>query len=95
MPGRTPRCSRDCVVVNERGLHARAAALFAGTARRFEADVRVEFSGDRASGRSVVDLLTLAATRGSTLRITAKGADAERAVAELADMVAGGFGEEA
>jgi phosphotransferase system HPr (HPr) family protein len=92
--GETPvLAERWCVVDRDPGLHVRAAAAFARAAGRFDAEVRVEADGTTASGRSVVELISLRAGRGARVRIVAEGPEAERAAAELAELVARGFPE--
>jgi phosphocarrier protein len=78
---------------NPLGLHARAAAKFVHTAGRFAARVRVS-RGDRVmDGKSIMGLLLLAASIGTTLTITADGPDEEDAMTALCDLVARGFDE--
>jgi phosphocarrier protein len=85
---------RTAVVVNQRGLHARAAALVARVAGRFEAEVMVANKEEEVSALSIMGMLMLAATTGTTLRITAAGADAADAADTLARLVENGFEEE-
>ena len=80
-------------IVNERGLHARAAAKFVKLAGQFSAETTVSFQGVVVSALSIMGLLMLAAGPGSTIEIRASGSDAEQAVAALAALVADGFGE--
>jgi phosphocarrier protein len=86
--------SRHVTVVNQLGMHARAAAKFVHLAARFEAQVRVARQGREMDGKSILGLLLLAAARGTTITISASGTDETRAVAELADLVEHGFGED-
>ena len=77
--------------MNSLGLHARAAARFVGLASRFQSHIRVAV-GDRVmDGKSILGLLLLSAARGTTLRISADGPDAEAAVGALEALVARGF----
>jgi phosphocarrier protein len=85
--------TRDVVVPNALGLHARAAARFVQAAGRFAAQIRVTRDGRTVDGKSLMGVLLLAASKGSTLRIEAEGADAGPAVDALAALVASGFGE--
>jgi phosphocarrier protein len=85
--------SQSVAVTNVYGLHARPAAEFVKLASRFEAEIMVSKDGLEVNGKSIMGVLMLAAEKGSTLQIRARGADAERAVAELSMLVAGGFGE--
>ena len=81
------------VVPNELGLHARAAANFVKAAERFESRITVSVPGATVSGKSIMGLLTLQASRGARLTLEAEGADAETAVATLAALIEKGFGE--
>ncbi|HZJ33508.1 MAG TPA: HPr family phosphocarrier protein [Vicinamibacterales bacterium] len=85
--------SRSVTVVNALGLHARAAARFVQLAARFTAQVRVGRDGKVMDGKSIMGILLLAAARGTTITISADGADEQAAVNALADLVATGFGE--
>jgi phosphocarrier protein len=86
--------SRRVTVVNHLGMHARAAARFVHLAARFQAQVRVARDSREMDGKSIMGLLLLAAARGSTLVISADGADEGEAVEALATLVESGFGEE-
>jgi phosphocarrier protein len=81
-------------VVNRAGLHARPAAALVKLAGTFQADVHVEKDGLRVNGKSIMGVLMLAAEKGSTLRFTAAGPDAERALTALTDLVRRGFEED-
>ena len=80
-------------VVNQRGLHARAAAKFVKAAGQFQADIKVGHGGAVVSATSIMGLLMLAATTGAMLEIGATGDDAESALDELEQLVAEGFEE--
>ncbi len=84
---------RTVTICNKRGLHARAAARFVKLAWQFNAEVTVRKNGTKVSGRSIMGLMMLAAGPGTTIELAATGPEAERAVAALADLVAGGFDE--
>ena len=84
---------REVEIVNRAGMHARPAAEFVKTAGRFAADIRVEKDGLEVNGKSIMGVLMLAAERGSRLRLSAKGKDAEDAVNALSDLVRRGFEE--
>ena len=85
--------TREVVVVNPLGLHARAAAKFVRLASQFAATVRVGRGTRELDGKSILGLLLLGAARGSSIVIRTEGADAEAAAAALAALVAEGFGE--
>ncbi len=80
-------------IVNRAGMHARPAAEFVKTAARFSAEIRVEKDGLEVNGKSIMGVLMLAAERGSKLHLSARGKDAEAAVAALSDLVGRGFEE--
>jgi phosphocarrier protein HPr len=86
--------NRTVDVRNNLGLHLRAANKFVTLAQAFDADVRVECDGRRASGKSILDLTTLAAQCGSRLELTADGLDAEAAVHALTALIERRFDEE-
>ena len=86
--------SRRVTVVNQLGMHARAAAKFVHLATRFESRVRVARDGREMDGKSIMGILLLAAARGSTIAISADGADEGAAVDALVALVEGGFGED-
>jgi phosphotransferase system HPr (HPr) family protein len=88
-----PVCVRNVTIRNTQGLHARPADLFVKTAMAFTARVQVIKDNQRVDGRSILDLLTLAAVQGTMLGIEARGADAQEAVAALAELVEQGFHE--
>jgi phosphocarrier protein len=86
--------SLEVTVVNQLGMHARAAAKFVHLATRFEARVKVARDAREMDGKSIMGILLLAAARGSTITISADGADERDAVAALAALVQSGFGED-
>src|SRR3954468_18707471 len=83
----------DVQVVNPHGMHLRPADLFVRTAMKFQSKVSVTFEGQQVDGRSIVELLMLAARKGTTLTIAATGDDCDAALAALADLVRRGFDE--
>jgi phosphocarrier protein HPr len=86
--------SQDVTVVNQLGIHARAAAKFVHLATRFEARVKVARDAREMDGKSIMGILLLAAARGSTITISADGIDERDAVAALTALVQSGFGED-
>ena len=87
--------SREVVVVNQLGMHARAAAKFVHLATRFQSTVLVRRDSRQMDGKSIMGILLLAAGCGSSLTISADGSDEQEAVDALASLVAAGFGEDA
>lgn len=88
-----PAAEVRLVICNPKGLHARASAKFAETAARFDAQITVGRDDACADGASILDLLALAATPGTEIRIRATGSDAEAALRALTSLVEGRFGE--
>jgi phosphocarrier protein len=80
-------------IANARGLHARAAALFAKTAQGFAASVRVRKAELEVDGTSIMDLMMLAAGPGSALEIETDGADQDEALGALTALVEAHFHE--
>jgi phosphocarrier protein HPr len=87
--------SQEVTVVNQLGMHARAAARFVHLATRYEARVRVARDRREMDGKSIMGILLLAAARGSTITISAEGADERDAVDALVALVRSGFGDDA
>lgn len=84
---------RTFEVINELGLHARAAAKLVQTASTFSSKIEAEKRGQRADAKSVMGLLLLCGQRGSSLTFTATGDDAEAALDAIGALVADRFGE--
>lgn len=82
-------------IVNEKGLHARASAKFVEVVEQFDAAAEVTKDGMTVSGDSIMGLLMLAASRGTTIEVRTSGAQAEDLLAALAALVANRFGEDA
>jgi phosphocarrier protein HPr len=80
-------------IVNEKGLHARASAKFVETVERFDARAYVSRDGMEVSGDSIMGLMMLAASRGTSIEVKVEGADAEPLAEALRALVAGRFGE--
>lgn len=92
-----PKASKEIIISNKLGLHARPAMQFVDVANQFSSTVKVYKGGDEpaeADGKSVMQMIILAATEGTPLRIEAEGDDAPAAIEKLAELVGGRFGEE-
>jgi phosphocarrier protein len=85
--------SRSVTIVNQLGMHARAAAKFVQLASKFQARVKVARQGREVDGKSIMGILLLAAARGSTITISTDGVDETEAIDALAALVESGFGE--
>jgi phosphocarrier protein HPr len=86
---------REARIQNQLGLHARAAARFVHAAARYEAQITAGRDGRVMDGKSILGILLLGASRGTTIEITAEGVDEEAAIEALVALVADRFGEEA
>jgi phosphotransferase system HPr (HPr) family protein len=89
--------SKEVIICNKLGLHARPAMQFVDVANQFQSNVTVHKGGEEpgeADGKSVMQMIILAAIEGTPLKIDAEGEDAEQAVAKLAELVESKFGEE-
>ena len=85
---------RELLIVNRKGLHARASAKFVQTVERHNATVTVTRCGETVGGRSIMGLLTLGAAKGTTITVTADGPEADASLAAIEALVSGRFGEE-
>jgi phosphocarrier protein len=85
--------TREIVIRNRLGLHARAAAQFVKTAGRFQAEITVEAGRQKVNAKSIMGLLMLAAAQGASLTLRATGEDGQAALRALADLVERRFGE--
>jgi len=81
-------------IVNEKGLHARASAKFVEVVERFDAQAEVARDGMTVSGDSIMGLLMLAASRGTSIEVRTSGAQAQELAAALVALVADRFGED-
>lgn len=86
-------CRASLEIQNRLGLHARAAVLLVQTASKFDAEVLISKDGQTVSGRSIMGVMTLAATQGSTIELTAKGPQAAEALEAIRVLIAAKFNE--
>jgi phosphocarrier protein len=94
MSGEGKTIRQVMTIANQRGLHARAAALFVKTAGTFDAEITVAKDGTEVSGLSIMGLMMLAASQGSKIEVAASGRQATQAVDALAGLVTGKFEED-
>ena len=85
--------TRDIVIINKKGLHARATAKFVQCCEAYEAVITITKDEETVGGNSIMAILTLGAAKGATLRVTATGRDAEQALDALEALVSSRFGE--
>lgn len=86
--------SRKLLIINKRGLHARASAKFVQMVERFDAEVWVTRGNETVGGTSIMGLMMLAAGPGTTVTVSATGPEAQAAVDALAALIADKFNEE-
>ncbi len=86
--------TRILTIVNEKGLHARASARLAELVEGFDAEATVSKDGMSVTGDSIMGLLMLAASRGTSITVATTGAEAKALAEAIEALVAGGFGEE-
>jgi len=86
--------SKELLIVNKRGLHARASAKFVQTVERFNADVWVTRGGETVGGTSIMGLMMLSAGPGTSIVVSAIGPEAQSAIDAITELVAGKFNEE-
>jgi phosphocarrier protein HPr len=91
---KTKKIVRDIRIINKQGLHARPAALLAKLAGQFRADIYVRKGSDEVNAKSIMGIITLAASQDALLRFIASGPDAEEALAAIAELINGKFDEE-
>ena len=84
---------KTVAIRNKLGLHARAAVKFVNLANRFSASVKIVKGGDEIDGKSILGILTLAATQGTSIRLVIAGKDEEAAMTALTELIANRFDE--
>jgi len=84
---------RQVTIVNKLGLHARAASKLVTLARRFESGVLLRRDNKSVNAKSIMGVMMLAASQGTTLELDVEGADAQSAVDEIESLIANRFGE--
>ena len=88
------QCLAEVKVMNRKGLHARASAAFVKCVEKFDAEVAVTKDGQTVSGSSIMGLMMLAASAGSTILIETEGPEAEEALDALTSLVESRFNEQ-
>ena len=92
--GSVETVSKVFMIKNKLGLHARAAAMFVRLSNRFSSDIKLIKDGYEVNGKSILGILSLAAIKGSELKIETTSEDAEEALGEIEKLIESGFGEE-
>ena len=88
------KIEKEVTIINRLGLHARPAAMFVRIASRYRSEVWVEKEGERINGKSIMGLMMLAAGQGSKLVIHCEGADADKVMEELEELIQQKFKED-
>jgi phosphocarrier protein len=91
----TEKLASSATIINKKGLHARASAKFVETVARFQAEVTVTKGENCVSGRSIMGLMMLGASEGSTIELVAEGVQAHEVMASLQQLIAAKFHEDA
>lgn len=78
-------------LLNEEGLHARAAAFFVRTANKFTSEITLDAHGDSVNGKSIIGIMSLGVFSGEEVTIIANGSDAEKAAESLVNLVENNF----
>jgi phosphocarrier protein HPr len=94
MPSSSSALVREIPIINKRGLHARASAKFVQMVERFNAEITVTRNGETVGGTSIMGLMMLSAGPGTSIVVSATGAEAEAAIAALTELIGSKFGEE-
>jgi len=89
-----PISSDVFTIINDKGLHARASARFVEVVEKFESEVTVEKDGLEASGSSIMGLLMLVASKGTTIKVMSNGKDSEELISALDNLIKSKFGED-
>lgn len=84
---------RNFEIVNNLGLHARAAAALVQTAQKFDSEIQITKDDVVVNGKSIMGILMLAAAKGSTIQVRTRGDDADAAMEAIGALVRNGFGE--
>ncbi len=86
--------SRNVEIINKLGMHARAAAKFVKLASSFESDIDIEKDSRRVNAKSIMGVMMLAASKGSTVTLHANGGDADKSLDALEQLINNRFGED-
>lgn len=83
----------DIEIINKLGLHARASTKLTQTASQFSSEIWIERNGRKVNAKSIMGVMMLAASKGSTVTLEAQGNDAEAAIQALVELINNRFGE--
>ena len=88
------KLAATATIINKKGLHARASARFVQTVARFQADVTVRRGENAVSGRSIMGLMMLGASQGTSIELEAEGPDADAVLDALQQLISERFNED-
>lgn len=83
--------TKNLVLTNEEGLHARAAALFVRTANRFQSEITLSLDGEEVNGKSIIGIMSLGAFEGEEITIKVEGPDEDEVISSLANLIENKF----
>lgn len=86
--------TKSITIINKLGLHARAAARFVQMASAHESEINVSLNGKKVSGKSIMGIMMLAASKGTSIEISCAGTDEEQAMTQLEGLILDRFGED-
>ena len=86
--------TKSITITNKLGLHARAAARFVQLASHHESEINVSLNGKKVSGKSIMGIMMLAASKGKSIEISCAGTDEEQAMTQLEELILDKFGED-
>ena len=87
--------NKEITIINKLGLHARAAAKFVSLASGFSSDINISRNGKTVNGKSIMGMMMLAASCGSTIELSINGEDEKNAMQQIEQLIQDRFGEEA
>lgn len=88
------KIEKDIEVINILGLHARPASMLVKLTTQFKSDIYIRKDSDEVNGKSIMGIITLAASKGTKLRFVISGEDAEEAMARIEQLFLSKFGED-
>ena len=94
MSNEETKIAKSFVLTNKYGLHARPSSMFVKTASRFQSEFRVIKEDLKSNGKSIMDLMILAAAPGDQLLVEIEGNDAKQAMKAVEELFISKFGEE-
>lgn len=94
LEGKVSMTEKEVVIKNKFGLHARPASMFVQAAAKFKSSIKIRKDGQEVDGKSIMGIMTLAASAGSSIKLIAEGPDEQEALNALSALFESGFGEE-